>query len=708
MTRPVPATANRVLRHAIQLTLVSALFANPVVAAETDQSVQTLPRVKVQGEAEDVPYAVGSTSSATRTDTPLRDVPQAITVLDEDAIADQGMRGMADVVRYVPGITMGQGEGNRDQATIRGNGTTADFFVNGVRDDTQYFRDLYNIERVEALKGPNAMIFGRGGGGGVINRVTKQAEWRAIREFTVQGGSYDDFRGTLDIGQNINDAVAFRVNGVYEDSESYRDDVELERYGINPTLGIAFGDNTLLQLSYEHFSDERTADRGIPSFQGKPLDVDESTFFGDPSLSRSDIEANTLSALLEHRTENGLLIRNRAHYAQYDKFYQNVFPGAVNPAGTEVNIAAYNNGTERKNLFNQTDVVFTVDGGALEHTLVVGAEIGRQETDNLRNTGYFFDVGTGLTTPLSSPTVSVPITFRQSATDANNHVEADIAAVYLQDQIALSEQWQAIVGLRYDTFDLKLRNNRTGERLDRDDDFVSPRAGLVYNPIEPVSLYASYSVSFLPSSGDQFASLNATTETLEPEEFENIEVGAKWDVAEALSFTAAVFQLDRENTSAPDPTTPGRIVQTGSQRSRGVELGINGSILPGWSIMGGYAYQDAEITRRTNAADEGAVVPYTPEHTISLWNRYDFTPRIGAGVGLIYQDELYASIDNSVTLPDFTRVDLAVFARITDTLRAQLNVENVFDEEYYPTAHNNNNITPGAPTNFRLSLIGNF
>lgn len=677
------------------------------VQVGADREPTTLPRIRVESDATDG-YSAPRTTSATRIDAPLRDVPQSVTVVTQEVIADQAMQSMADVVRYVPGITMGQGEGNRDQPTIRGNGTTADFFLDGMRDDVQYFRDLYNVERVEALKGPNAMIFGRGGGGGVINRVSKQADWTTPREFTAQAGSYDNQRITVDVGQGLNDQIAVRINGLYEDSNSYRDHVDLERYGINPTMALALGDRTLVQFGYEYFSDERTADRGIPSYVGRPLPTDESTFFGDPDLSYSDAAVSVFSALIEHETAGGLMIRNRTRYADYDKFYQNVFPGAVNAAGAQVSISAYNNATGRENLFNQTDATWSLEGGGMRHTLLVGAELGRQETDNFRRTGFFNNTATSFSTPVSSPTIAVPVTFRQSASDADNRVEADIVAVYVQDQIEFSPHWQAIVGVRYDSFSLDFRNNRDGAQLNRDDDLVSPRAGLIYKPVEPVALYASYSVSYLPSSGDQFASLTATTQTLEPEEFENYELGAKWDVRQDLSLMAAVFQLDRTNTSAPDPNDPTRIVQTGSQRTEGFELGVSGAISAAWRVMGGYAFQDAEITDRTSAAPAGATVALTPQHTISLWNRYDLTPMWGVGLGMIYQDEMYTGIDNTVTLPDFTRVDAAVFFTLNDHLRAQINVENIFDEEYYSTAHSNNNITPGSPPAFRFSLTGSF
>ena len=244
-------------------------------------------------------YAATRTTSATRTDTPLRDAPQAVSIVTRDVIADQAMQGMADVVRFVPGVTMGQGEGHRDAPTIRGNSSTADFFVDGVRDDAQYFRDLYNVERVEALKGSNALIFGRGGGGGVLNRVSKEAQWAPVRAFTAEGGSFEHMRASIDVGQGLGPNVAARFNGVYEDSKGFRDRSALERYGVNPTVAIAFG-GTTVRAGYEYFSDDRNVDRGIPSFQGRPSDARVTTFFGNPDLSYATTRVHAASAVVEH------------------------------------------------------------------------------------------------------------------------------------------------------------------------------------------------------------------------------------------------------------------------------------------------------------------------------------------------------------------------------------------------------------------------
>src|SRR5262249_49803842 len=284
-------------------------------------------------------------------------------------------------------------------------------------------------------------------------------------------------------------------------------------------------------------------------------------------------------------------------------------------------LTAYNNATDRLNLFNQTDVTWRGATGAVRHTILFGAEAGRQLTDNFRNTGFFENATTSIFVPFQNPTTTTPVTYRQSATDADNHIRTNLAAAYAQDQIELSEYVDVVAGLRFDRFDLQYHNNRNGDTLDRVDNLVSPRAGLVVKATPALSLYTSYSVSSLPSSGDQFSSLTTITQQVEPEQFNNYEVGAKWDVRPALALTTAVYRLDRTNTRSTDPNDPTRIVQTGSQRTNGFELGVNGQIVQGWKIAGGYAYQDASVTSATTAAKAGAQVGQVPHHPLSIWNR---------------------------------------------------------------------------------------
>jgi catecholate siderophore receptor len=652
-------------------------------------------------------YVAPAVTSATKTLTPLRDVPQSVTVVTKQLIADQSMQSIGDTIRYVPGISVHQGENNRDQVIIRGNNSSADFFVNGVRDDVQYYRDLYNLERIEAIKGPNATMFGRGGGGGVVNRVTKEAGFMPLQEFFLQGGTSSDRRVAGDVNQPVSDRVAFRLNGMYENDGSFRNGVTLERYGLNPTFTITPTSKTRLTLGYEHLYDHRVSDRGISSFQGHPIDVDPSTVYGNPAVGWVNARVNLFAATIDHQ-EGRLRIHNRTLAGNYDRGYQNHVPGAVSADASQLTMTAYNNATKRTNVFNQTDATYSVMTGRITHTLLAGVEFGSQLTDNVRNTGFFNNTAASIAIPITNTLITTPVTFRQNATDADNHVRTNVAAAYTQDQIDVSKTVKVVAGVRYDYFNLNYHDNRSGLELSRPDNLVSPRAAVIFKPVEPVSVYGSYTMSYLPSSGDQFSSLTAITQQVKPEQFNNYEVGAKWDARDNLSINTAVYRLDRTNTRSTDPNDPTRIVQTGSQQTNGFEVGVAGDATDAWQVAGGYAYQRASVTSATASAVLEAIVAQVPRHTLSLWNRYQFAPRVGTGLGLLYRSDMFAAIDDTVTLPGYVRADAALFISLTQKLRLQANVENIFDKKYFINADSNTNISPASPRALRVALITRF
>jgi catecholate siderophore receptor len=344
----------------------------------------------------------------------------------------------------------------------------------------------------------------------------------------------------------------------------------------------------------------------------------------------------------------------------------------------------------------------------VRHMLLFGGEVGRQRNQNLRNTGYFENTAVSVMVPLADPSTTLPVTYRQSATDANNRVRTHVGAAYVQDQAEISRFVQVIGGVRFDRFDLQFDNNRNGEALRRVDHLVSPRAGVVLKPFASASIYSSVTRSYLPSSGDQFASLTAITQQMKPEQFTNYEIGAKWDATPDLALTTALYRLDRTNTRANDPNDPTRIVQTGSQRTDGYEFGINGTITGAWKIAGGYAHQDAFVTSATTAARAGAQVAQVPRHTFSLWNTYQLLPRVGAGLGIIHRADMFAAIDDAVVLPGYTRADAAAFFSLSDRTRLQVNVENLFDRVYFVNADSNTNISPGSPRTVRVALSAGF
>jgi catecholate siderophore receptor len=652
-------------------------------------------------------YIAKNTSTATKTDTPIMDIPQSITVITRQQADDQGSRSLGQALTYVPGVTVAQGEGHRDALTIRGQQTTADFYLNGVRDDVEYYRDLYNIEAVEVLKGPSAMVFGRGGGGGVVNRTQKEADGERVREVTATYGSYDTKRTTIDVGDAISSAAAFRLNAMYEDSEGFRDFFELERFGINPTMGFKLTDQTKLLVSYEFYSDERTVDRGVPSRDGRPSRGDRETFFGNPDDSAADFEGHTAAVTLEHKFTDDVKVRNHTSYMAADKVYANTFASsAVSDAGT-VDISGYRDATQRDSIINQTDLTmrFTIAPG-IRHTILAGTEFLHQETTNNRDNARFLtpDGAGSITVPFANPTLFSDVFYNDIA--RRRATELDTQSAYVQDQLEISRYVELIGGIRFDRFDIDFEDRRVGhedDRFSRVDNVWSPRGGVVFKPSEQISIYVSYSKSFLPSAGDQFNVLDVTAETLEPQEFENRELGFKAELLPRLLFTGALFQLDRTNQVVASGPFAG--TQVGETRTEGGELSLTGYITDQWEISAGFGHQIALVTEGDGAGSE---VPWVPHNTFSLWNRYQFTPMWGAGIGVLHRTDFYAALNNEVQVPGYTRVDAALFFNLNDQWKAQLNVENILGEDYFVSAHNNNNIMPGAPTSVYLTVGAQF
>ena len=682
-----------------------------------------LPQVNVQAQAEraDGPvegYRATRSATFTKTDTPLKEVPASVSVVPADLMKDQAMQSMADVLRYVPGATVHQGEGNRDQVILRGNSTTADFFVDGIRDDAQVFRDLYNLERVEVLKGPGGMVFGRGGAGGVVNRVTKKPVFRPVGEASVTLGSHSQLRSTADLGNKLGDSAAWRLNAMAETADSFRDGVDMKRYGINPTFTWTPGAQTSLTLGLEHVRDERTADRGIPSRNGLPFETGRGTFFGNAGQSEARSTVDSASAVLDHEFGPGLQLRNSLRLTHYDKFYQNVYPGsAVTNQGT-MSISAYNNANDRTNVFNQSDLTARFSAGGFEHTLLAGLELGHQSSTSQRKTGFFGSTPGTISGIAADAPFAEATRFDFRTTDANNKVTSDVAGLYLQDQVALAKNWKVLAGLRYDQFKVDLDDRRTTTTpidLRRTDKEVSPRLGVVWTPDPASTYYAGYSYAFLPS-GEQL-SLATSTADLAPEKSINYEVGARWDIVPQLTLSAAAFRLDKDDVRAKDPSGSGLFVKTGQQRTTGVELGLQGEVRPNWQVYGAYAHLNARVTQALNSGTDanaaaipaGRKIALVPENMLSVWNRFHLGAGWSAALGVIYQSASYASISNAVKLPAFTRADGAVYYTLPGgKTRVALNLENLFNKKYYPTADGDNNISVGAPRSARLTFTTAF
>ena len=659
--------------------------------------------------------------NSVKTPTPILDVPQSLSILTESQIEDQAFMNLGDVLRYTPGLAISQGEGHRDAIIIRGIQTTADFFVDGVRDDVQYYRPLYNVQQVEVLRGANALLFGRGGGGGVINRVQKRAELG--QQFSRLDAGVDTFgawTSSLDTNFAVSEDVAIRLNGYYGSMENHRDVFDGDAFAFNPTMTVRFSDRTTGVFSYEYVDDDRVVDRGVPSQDvvggpDEPLDGFEDTFFGSPDQNFTTLEAHLLRARFDHEFSNRLRGNLTAQWADYDKAYQNLFPSeeviVTNGTFPQVELDGYRDTTDRENLIVQGNLVGEFETGRFGHTLLLGFEYGDQETSNARQDNVFAVNGDDqlfipFTDPLVIPAFGYTVPVRDRAS------EVVFTSLYLQDQIDVTDQLKLLVGLRYDRFDIDVLDvieendgDAQGGRFDREDDEVTPRLGLIYKPLDNVSIYASYSETFLPRSGDQFLTLNLDTESTRPQFFENREIGVKWDLRPDLAFTAAVFELDRESYTSIDPEDQTQLIVIEGSETRGFELQLAGDLTDAWTITTGYSYLDGEVQRADGTGNDGNETRQTPDHMFSIWNSYQVNDRLRIGLGATYQDSFFVSEDNSVEVPSYTRVDAAAYYQVNASTRLQLNIENLLDEEYYPDAHSNDNISTGRPLNARLSVV---
>ncbi len=567
----IPNTLKKAMSNALKLSVISTLtITGNAYAEETNETknidLDTIDVVskKISDTKPVKGYNAKKSTASTKTDTPLINIPQAITVIPQQVIKDQSILSIADTIRYVPGVTASLGEGNRDAIVFRGNRTTSDLFIDGLRDDVQIYRDLYNTDRIEVLKGPNGMIFGRGGAGGVLNRVSKKAGWDPVKDLSLTYGAWNQKRIAGDYGVGLTQDVAFRLNAVYEDADSYRDGVNLERFGLSPTITISPDENTNIYLSTEYFKDKRIGDRGVPSVANasgddrRPFNIsDNDQFFGNAALSPNESETFAFNAIIEHTFDNNVKVRNNTRVAKYNKFYQNIYASSsVNNLG-QLNLSGYRDETDRENFINQTDVTVPFSTGQLNHTFLVGAEFMEQGNQNARIT----PVGGVNPSPVDASNPIGTATFTNIARDQDTDISSQ--GIYIQDQIEFSSQWQAVVGLRRDIFDTDYTNNVNDENVDITDAFWSPRAGLIFKPNNNTSLYASYSLSYAPRAGDQllgFRNNEGQPELFEPEKFINKEVGVKWDINANLSFTAAAYILERENLIASDPNLAGESV----------------------------------------------------------------------------------------------------------------------------------------------------
>ncbi len=685
-----------------------AVGALPSLAqAQAQAAEQILPEVRVKASTQSGDgYNPPTTSSGTKIEAPLRDIPQTINVVPQEVLRDTGARSMQDALRMIPGVGLSHGDGQRDQITIRGFTAIADQFIDGLRDDALYFRDLSNIERVEVIKGPASVLYGRGSSGGLINRVTKKPG-PDMGEAVFSAGSFSARRAEFDFGKAAGaDGPAFRVTGAIEDSGSYRSQQFLKRENIAPSIQFGSASGTGVLLQAEHTVDRRVTDFGIPSFRGRPVDVHASTYYGAANAAQVDYSQSQVDALagtLTHRFNDSWSVRNAFRNYSYTLDRNNTLTGSVNEAAQTVTLNRTNLRRQEDGFFNQTEFVQKLNTGSVGHKILYGMELGRQTKDQ-RNVS----ANAVATVSLFNPVLPVlPLTINAAPSTDNTGVFTT-TSFYVQDMVELSGNWKALVGARYDTFEQSTIQRRAGQSgLARTDREWSPRAGLVWQPSLSQSYYASWSQSFQPS-GEAFA-LAANNAQLEPEKTTNHEVGAKIDFFDGLaSLTTSLFRLERTNIKVTDPTT-NTLIPVGTQRTEGLELTFGGQLPGGWQVYSGYAHLNGRITQSV-AVDSGQAVrgkrpTLTPGNTLNLWLAKSLPGGFLVGAGANYVDDRFANPGNTVTLPAHTTLD-AVAAYRTKAYDLQLNLYNLTDRKYIVAGHGTNaNLNlPGAPRSALLTL----
>lgn len=686
-------------------------------SAEADDTGERGPNIIVTGT---VLYA--DQINALRTPTPIIDVPQSLSITTADQIVRQGFDSIGDIVNYTPGVTNSQGEGHRDSVVFRGVRSTADFFVDGVRDDVEYYRGLYNLEQVEILRGPNALLFGRGGTGGILNRVTKKGvvgeTFGGVRASVDTFGAYDIW---ADLNLATSDTSALRINAAYEHLDNHRDLYDGEQISINPTFRAELGSATTIDLSYEFLDHERFIDRGIPTDDnGDPVRALKRITFGDPDNNYATFKAHVLRGAVQHSFSDNLKGNFTASWGDYSKVYANYFPIGYTPATNIVAMDGYIDTNQRQNLVLSGNLIGEFATGGIGHTLIVGGEYIDTSNNNDRFNAVFDTAvadGRRPDVEFFSAVRPFPLrggvgtlangrTTRAGFTALNDDTEADLTvfSAYIQDEVKVADWLRVVLGARFDSFEITVLDNRTGAVRTRKDEEVTPRVGLILKPQENLSLYGSYSETFLPRSGDQFADINPPNDALDPDTFSNLEAGVKWDIRAGLSLAAAVFQIEQSSPQVAD-SNPDTLDVIDS-RIRGFEAQFQGQVTPGWFLTAGYSYLDGEQQSRTGPT--GRRVRELPEHMFSIWNNVQATDQLGFGLGLTAQDETFADNGNTATLPAYARVDMAVFYDVNPNLRVQLNVENLLDELYFPNAHSADELTVAPPINARLTVSAQF
>lgn len=687
-------------------------------ADEPDESIDII----ATGEAADDEYFVPDADIGGRINAPLRDVPQSIQVIPQQVIEDQQATGLEEVLENAAGVTfLGNNDGRSFEAAIRGfDGVpiARDGFVS-FRDASGFSADsaapeTANLERVEILKGPST-LFGQAEPGGIINLVRKKPLAEPYYNLQFQAGNRNFISPSIDLSGPLTEdgRLLYRFNALYRTQESFRDfEDSFDRFFIAPTLAWRIGDRTNLTFNLEYTEDNDPVNFGTVAFGEGIADLPPERVTNNPDDSQEFTNLN-VGYTLEHSFSENWQLRNRFRYASDDGPSGILaLPFGLDESTGELTRLFATEPIENEEFSLFTNVRGEFNTGSLEHNLLFGVDLSRAEAKE--SAGALFEPASTIDIFDSDPDYfAVPVPDREELTPIEDFDRTtDRLGIYLQDRIDLLDNLILAAGVRYDVVDLDLTDNLTGDETNQNDDAVTPNVGIVYQPIEPISLYANYSQSFVPNTENT----DAEGEPLEPETGEGFDVGIKAEIVEnRLSATLGYFNITKQNVAVNDPSDPvgSALIATGEQQSEGFDIDLSGQIMPGWNIIASYAFIDAEVTEDTDPELVGSKLTGIPENSASLWTTYELQKGslegLGFGVGFNFVDERQGGLPNSFSVDSYLLTNAALFYS-RDNWQVRLNFDNLFDVDFIESVNTSRTrfIYPGDPFTVRGSVAVEF
>ncbi|MBJ9740088.1 TonB-dependent siderophore receptor [Acinetobacter oleivorans] len=697
-------------RSILFISSVGVMTSHVYAVEAEQQAVTNLPTISVKAEKEQsLKQEVGQASTATKGLMQLKDVPQIVNVVPKQVLREQTVTSMQGALQNVAGLSFSVGDGQRDQVMIRGFSAITDNYVDGIRDDALYFRDMSNVERIEVLKGPASVLYGRGSAGGLVNKINKKPMDESLREVSLIGGTTGQRRAEVDLNEKVAENVKVRLTGAVEDSDGYRDQAFLKRQAVAPSLQWDISDKTKLLIQADYLHDDRLADQGFPTdpITGKPVKTNPKTFYGalnGKEVGDVDTEISSQTISLDHEFNDNLKYHGAVRHYNYSLDRQYSVDSHQDSAknklpSDQIQLIQNKRLRNEDGVYVQQELSSLFNTGFLKHNTLIGAEYSKQHKDELvwskaRQITNIFNPELENWAPLDTSV----------AAETNNSNTFENYGIYLQDLMTVTDQLKVLVGLRYDNLSQDRNNKVKSQILNRTDNTYSPRIGVVYQPVSNISLYTSYNRSFQPLA-DSFV-LYKNSADLSPTKTENIEVGAKWDVNDQLNVTLALFEMSQTNIQNQDPNDPKGLsaILAGEQKTKGVELSLTGQLTDQLSVLAGYSYMDGKIEKST-IGFTGNHSALTPNNTANLWVKYQINDHWYAAVGGRGESSRFSAPDNKNVLPGYAVVNAALGYQ-SERYDVNLNLNNLFDRNYFVSGHSgaNDSNMMGDPLNAQIAL----